>query len=1122
MSTRVIRAAAGCGKTTALATAYLGLVADGVPVDRIIAITFTRRAAAELVERVGLALRAAIGDPEAHRRLGRAADAYVQAAPRDRERAIDALADLGSAPIGTTDHFVHLLLAEFALDAEVALPDGRIVPLDVGLVPTTDLTAHLDATARRILDPAEGDPPDEVAFLTRYFSLAEILALVCDTSDLHGLEPLPCQDVLQELARAVARRLADTDLAALLDVDPPTPEGFRAALDGITLPVARWTLDAVAAWMAAGAPIDEAPHQLLSWARKIDGRTRVARGIKPLFQQGAIDFGIATVRMDHILAALRHPYEDPAHLELADQLRAAVQRLRVQVTSEALETAALQGELPHEQLTRAAARLARSPVLTGRFGALLVDEVQDADPDQLALYEALAEQPGMTSIFVGDARQSIYLFRGGEPAGLARLTTRAEHDGTVEARLRNYRSTPPLVSAQRVLFAALEQPMLRQFFVPLETLEDLEHAPGLAAMELSPDHHEDPRPVWLVRTPGKWVPEADQRALVAFHERLAAARREPGHAGDTAAVLCPTWAKAREAARMLKKLAGAEDAAYVEGGDGWLTTGVGRDVGVWLRALLDPTDDVAWLAVWKHPAVGLSDAALARVRAGVGMVGRDVPVSLGRLHRVEALCAPHPPADIAAHARAQPALVEALATLGRDDTAEVLDRLLHALDWRVVLAAGPQGPDELARLEVLLDWIGEKDAEGQGVTAIATALGSDARLDVPRVRLERSRTTITCTTVFQAKGLAWDHVAILSPGRAGRLQVDPDDVWVDFGRGRRRLVGLTFDPEGGLLPFQDPLRRLAHTIRKARFAEEGARLAYVALTRARRSVTVALPRQADRRDGRMSDAQRMIAETWPRVDHPAVAVVDAPPLPPASVLPNHAVRPAVDALPPLPSHDRRTLHEMAPSSAAARYSKLERIATAEHVARRVRLANGFRPGGPDHAPPEAVQPDFTPAEWGTLAHGWFAAWGFRGEPTPARISAYLTTEWGRDDPAVNAWLAAVSGALEGRQGSTWSLVTDPASRLLFEYPLVGIGGPRDDLLLSGRIDLLVLRRQGAVVVDFKAGGNSPTSFDDLVSGASLKTYGPQLEAYRGALERMGVRVLATTLWFVRTGAEVSW
>ena len=54
---RVVRAAAGAGKTTRLVQIYLGWLRDGLDPRRIVAITFTRKAAAELVGRVREARR---------------------------------------------------------------------------------------------------------------------------------------------------------------------------------------------------------------------------------------------------------------------------------------------------------------------------------------------------------------------------------------------------------------------------------------------------------------------------------------------------------------------------------------------------------------------------------------------------------------------------------------------------------------------------------------------------------------------------------------------------------------------------------------------------------------------------------------------------------------------------------------------------------------------------------------------------------------------------------------------------------------------------------------------------------------------------------------------------------
>jgi len=174
-------------------------------------------------------------------------------------------------------------------------------------------------------------------------------------------------------------------------------------------------------------------------------------------------------------------------------------------------------------------------------------------------------------------------------------------------------------------------------------------------------------------------------------------------------------------------------------------------------------------------------------------------------------------------------------------------------------------------------------------------------------------------------------------------------------------------------------------------------------------------------------------------------------------------------------------------------------------------------------PPESAFAHLLSRDWGQIAHGWFAAWQFDGAPDRAHITRWLRSEWGDAPEGVSTWLFDLSRSMEDRGGPLWSLVTDPSATLHFEYPLVGVGRGQDQaLLLSGRIDLLVERKRSLTVVDFKVGSRSPTGWNDLVEQASLKTYGPQLDAYRDTLANMGRSVDMVALWFARTGTSVRW
>ena len=106
----VLRASAGTGKTTVLTQRYLRLVECGVPPRNILALTFTRKAAQEMKDRIVAELGSA-----------------------ERRRALAGRGDLAEVNIATLDAFTLGLLREFPLDAGVSpgieVLDERSMPV---------------------------------------------------------------------------------------------------------------------------------------------------------------------------------------------------------------------------------------------------------------------------------------------------------------------------------------------------------------------------------------------------------------------------------------------------------------------------------------------------------------------------------------------------------------------------------------------------------------------------------------------------------------------------------------------------------------------------------------------------------------------------------------------------------------------------------------------------------------------------------------------------------------------------------------------------------------------------------------------------------------------------------
>lgn len=1114
----ILHAAAGCGKTTELARRYLAQLGDGTDPAQIIAITFTRRAAAELRARVSGALQASRSGPTAaaaRRRLGTSWPLYAEVIPPEPRLVERALRALPHAPIGTTDAFVQRLLTEHALHARLPLPDGSAAALDVPIRPGRRAHHALDQAARRLLDPPGGGIDPGVAALLEHLTLDEIHDAITQRSPLDPLPPITATELYDRLAEALARVLLRHEPVSLFrPTDPDDPAAWERALRPATSAGGRWAVPAVSRWLASGMAAKAAPRELTGWLVGAQLRGRCA-ALRQQLEQTEHDLGMGRLSLWEVVQAVRYPYAAAGHLELSDTLRGRLVHLRRRVVTEGLCRAARSGTLGYEELLEAAIALCTDPppALHDRFVALLVDEAQDASPGQLRLYRAIARLPGRTpirAVLVGDVRQSIYLFRHAEPRGLLELP-RSEtlHLDT------NHRSAPALVAAQRALFAALEAPMAQRRWAPLAPLRELRPQPAHQALALDPERHAHSEPVWLLEVPTASADEADRHALAAFIDRLAVARTEPGHRHDTAAVLSPTWRAAHRACALLRRLAGRDDAATVEGSTRWIGSRVGTDVVLFLRALQDPGDDVAWLGVLKHPSVGLTDGALAHLRAA-GLLSEVLDRG--------PLPPPHRLRDRQALRRVAEPLRRAHAQLGRQGTARTLDALVTAMRWRLLLEAGPGGAHDVAELEVLLDWIRTLDDEGCSPDQIGSLL-ADPASGAPQIHLQHSGPHVTCTTIHQAKGLAFDHVCVLSVGRPPASAQRDAPAWVRLGAHRARVEGIRFDPYGGVTPFLDPLGRLARALHQHRRGEESARLAYVAMTRARRSITVGLPSAARSRE---RDVSTLLRDAWldPDLHAPGVARLPAPPLPQAP-LPRTgwvAADPDPEPLAPIPGPQPVRL-VCAPSALSAHLSSDQRQALVRAVVAQIDRAGGLLRGAPPLDPPTA--PPLRQANWGEIAHGWLARWGLRDPLEPRAVDAYLRTTWGAAHPGACSWLLSISSQLRALGGPLWDQAQDPAARLHFELPFVGVADPAPGgdrgALLSGCADLLIERAGRRLwIVDFKGGRHAPLERATLEEAAHLGAYGPQLEAYAAAFSRMGYTVQRVALWFVRSGAAVWW
>ncbi len=1064
--TEVVTAPAGSGKTTLLLHHYLRHL-GAHRIEKIVAITFTRKAAAELLDRLAETLRGVLS-PDAERTpwqrelLG----LYKDVLP-SREKALESLQALDSAPVSTVDAFTLTLVQEFQLHAHFLLGNGSPIHIDGPIEGGADSTPFYEAAAREEMEALSPD----ARLLLEEMSLGEAI-----------------EDVAMLARHSVA---ADPSAGKLLDAlgRAITPRIENRAEDWLDTGKSKGTeriVERAGAWIRQ--PQGRPPAALLALLCVMGNREAIRERDAATVQalQALEVRGSCRVEWSRCRKALEG-FLDDASVERADRLRIALAALAAAARDRALRAIAREGRLGYDELLLAATTLCSdSPPddLARRYEVLMVDELQDTNPQQLDFYRAFyamrRDVDPIRKFFVGDSRQSIYRFRGADPCGWNRLVEDADRIGTHAPLRTNYRSSKLLVATQRAMFDALE----KGGRCGVESLEEVEA--GRGAEEGLLTESSSPAPVRVVTS--EESVDMTPHVLAEFAMRIEERWRE--YKGETAAVLIRSWVEAVRAADILT-VHGVQ--AQVTGDRTLLSSRPALDLRIFLQVLVDPTNDITMAGVLKHPSIGVSDRGLLLLREG-GPFSRVFNPEV-RLENLDA-------GEQARLERALPLLREARGRLGRESSADVLEWLVASLWWRPLIQAAPEGESDvgLAQLDILLDLVRDWESEGVDPLAVIDRLqgaADDAAADLPVVQMHRGSRVVTITTVFGAKGREFDHVALLQIERTGGSGLEDANCCGTGNPGGKRFLGVRFDPEGGLRRAWDPIAVVARALGKAEAQEEGLRLFYVGFTRAKRSVTFGLAGKA--KGSFVVAVREALASSG--VPPGAVAMV-APddgkcrkPKPPER---GRMGRSGTFQAAWAPTEGRVLARASSPDDA-----QIDFKGVVEDFRGRARVVTG---GG---APPLPAIPEFADVDetvWGDVVHGWLERWGFRGEPSTEAALNYLADRWSASDPRLAEWLVALGLTLRDGLPGFRDLLSH---KLHFEWPLVGADG---QVIWRGRADLVVeMPGREVVILDFKAGARVAVEGD--IPG--LDKYAVQLHAYRKILEGAGFRVRELGLVYVR-------
>ncbi|QGW63492.1 exodeoxyribonuclease V subunit beta [Lysobacter soli] len=828
---RLIEASAGTGKTFTLATLVTRLVIErGLRVGQILAVTYTEAATQELRERLRLRLELAarLANEVAlmPTTLDDDSEAAVTRALIERQaRREDPLAlarrlrqaarEMDLAAVFTIHGFCARALAEHAVEAGQPLLAPELTGSERELIDAvaTDLWRSLgsDATDAELLQQQWRTPDGLAGDLYKLLYVPRLQPAPSPSSP----DPLPeLITAAGELRDAFATHGDDAcaSLHAAIENKVLNGTSYKPALI-VDL------RNALSQWCGHGdasAPVHEkldrlTPRMLADKTNKPKKGAPLRAPSSPLFDAVAHYIDAASSR-ERWLASRRIALVHRVR-EAAAQRLAAIKRLRREQTFDDLIANladALDG--PHGE------RLVER--LRAQYAFALVDEFQDTDPRQWAIFERIFGSGDAPALFlIGDPKQAIYRFRGGDVHTYLAAAERAQRAPALD---RNFRSRPSVLHAIAALYeragegAFVDERIRFRNVEPGGAVADDDFrrggvaAPALDICILPPP--DDGR-----RTPKWYVGEARQvcalACVTAIHALLSDARegravlRERGaerapQSGDIAVLVRNHF----EATLMREALSRAGIAAVAAGRRSLFSTEEARDVLALLEALLRPDDDARLRGALATMLVGLDADTLARF---------DDDAQLHRHWQLRALAwrdrwQRHGP----------------LAMLG-DVAAEHAPRLLAQSDGERRLTNTLQLAEVLQEADIqaigehgLVDWLR---------TRIAEADDSD---ETQQLRLESDARCVQILTLHKSKGLEYPFVflpfaAIGRDARNGNL--------CEFHDGSGRVLQLRSDAT----PEDASAWNDARTRQESEERGEDARLLYVGLTRAKHALWLA-------------------------------------------------------------------------------------------------------------------------------------------------------------------------------------------------------------------------------------------------------------------------------------------
>lgn len=818
-----VTAGAGTGKTFLVSKRYRKLLSHlreqdgGGSVLKILALTFTEKAAAEMRGRIGADIRALAAKAED-------ADEY-----RFWTGVLD---EFPRASITTFHGFCAAVLREFALDAQIDPGFEILDEMEKQVMTTTLIKNTLTRPSRELYEDAallfaDLAQPEEV--------IAEILPKYPEFAQYFPKNPAEQIATVENWRHLMLDAVRLRQSAFFLETNGAAAVAMLGEFSGHICGEGGDSGEKYLCQIRDALPFltpDAEPEAFLAAVaavRKANGeKTGAKLGSKKVFGDDLERFRLAFTDLRQAVELVPKnwssiPGTDDSFTTESIRVITALGNVTGEIWSRYQQEKLQRGTLDFEDLIRMTGKLVRNPAiaqaLRRRFSFVLVDEVQDTDPAQSAiLWEIIGTlTPATDAVFlVGDPKQSIYAFRNADICEVNAMQERVSAACLTQpvALDISFRSTKEILGVVNTLFSRLFSESAERWDVAYDPIS------------VSDLRRDDVGTVQILETTqDAGTPDTLQeaRAIAAkIHEITASAlkirdgcdMRSPQF-GDIAILL-----ETRTGQAMIEHALREAGVPYrIYKSQGFYRSREVLDMTLLLSVIAGTGDDIALYGLLRSPYFGISDAELCAAGAGGGGYG-------GRAARY---AREHPNTGVAA----------ALAKLRgwqshamREPVPELLRRVLRESGMYAVYGGMANGSSALANLEKLIG-IARTQVRKRAVSLpefvqmLTTGTGEEIAEGEAQIAVPEGD-AVQIMTVHASKGLEFPVVILAnldstssSPGTGLVLE-------------KNIGVGLAIRMHGSGKDATDTfVKMFTRGMRDAKEIAEKKRLFYVAMTRAK-------------------------------------------------------------------------------------------------------------------------------------------------------------------------------------------------------------------------------------------------------------------------------------------------